>query len=241
MVMGLRHFSTGILPADGIGKRSARVAHRQGRSFWLERLHSLSGIVPIGAFLLVHFYENGTVLQGAAAFDTTAKDVRSISFLPFFEIFFILLPILYHMVYGLALTTITRPNNVRYSYRRNAFFTIQRVSGVILVLFILYHLITLRFGLFLNGPPTYAAMVSTLANPIVLIWYLIGVTTATLHLSSGAWSFLVRWGITIGAQSQHAAAYVCAVFFVLLTAAGWAISFAFFFGARQVLALHGLP
>ena len=40
--------------------------------FALKRLHSLTGVVPIGLFLLEHLYTNARALQGAAAFDTAA-------------------------------------------------------------------------------------------------------------------------------------------------------------------------
>ena len=35
------------------------------RHFWLRRLHSLSGIVPVGGFLAFHLYENYSATQGA--------------------------------------------------------------------------------------------------------------------------------------------------------------------------------
>ena len=35
----------------------------QGSSFWLRRLHSLSGIVPIGAFLIEHFPQQPRVAR----------------------------------------------------------------------------------------------------------------------------------------------------------------------------------
>ena len=37
----------------------------QGNSFLLRRLHSLTGIVPIGAFLIEHFISNSEATKGA--------------------------------------------------------------------------------------------------------------------------------------------------------------------------------
>jgi len=37
----------------------------EGMSFLLRRLHSLTGIVPIGAFLLEHFLSNAEAFKGA--------------------------------------------------------------------------------------------------------------------------------------------------------------------------------
>ena len=43
--------------------------------FMLKRLHSLTGVVPIGLFLLEHFFTNSRALQGAGAFDQAAADL----------------------------------------------------------------------------------------------------------------------------------------------------------------------
>ncbi len=34
------------------------------------------------------------------------------------------------------------------------------------------------------------------ANPLMLAFYIVGILSATFHLSNGIWSFLVSWGIT---------------------------------------------
>ena len=52
----------------------------QGYSFWLRRLHSLSGIVPIGAFLIEHFISNAFATRGPAAY---TKQVELLSSFPF--------------------------------------------------------------------------------------------------------------------------------------------------------------
>ena len=41
----------------------------------LRRLHSLSGVVPLGLFLLEHFYTNSVATHGAAAFNHAADDL----------------------------------------------------------------------------------------------------------------------------------------------------------------------
>ena len=75
------------------------------RHFWLRRLHSLSGIVPIGGFLAFHLYENYTATRGADAYNEMARDAPgdcpSRSSL---EIAIIIVPLLFHGVYGLFVT-----------------------------------------------------------------------------------------------------------------------------------------
>src|SRR5204862_336824 len=48
--------------------------------FTLKRLHSLSGVVPIGLFLLEHLYTNARSLQGPAAFDAAVADLARLAF-----------------------------------------------------------------------------------------------------------------------------------------------------------------
>ena len=48
--------------------RRAAIARGQGTSFIWRKLHSLLGIVPIGAFLLEHLLSNFEALKGPLAY-----------------------------------------------------------------------------------------------------------------------------------------------------------------------------
>ena len=52
----------------------------EGHSFLLRRLHSLSGIVPVGLFLIEHFISNAFATRGPGAY---AKQVELLSGFPF--------------------------------------------------------------------------------------------------------------------------------------------------------------
>jgi succinate dehydrogenase / fumarate reductase cytochrome b subunit len=73
----------------------------KGNSFLLRRLHSLSGIVPIGAFLLEHFVSNFEAFHGPEAYGRQVAFLNSLPFVLAMEIVFIWIPILYHGVYGI--------------------------------------------------------------------------------------------------------------------------------------------
>ena len=124
--------------------------------FWLRRLHSLTGVVPVGGFLIYHFWENATALQSPAAYDEMAGHARNLQLLIFVEVGLILVPLLYHALYGLFIAAYTRVNVGAYSYARNRLFMWQRVTGIILVLFIIYHVMVLRFGAFAQVQASYA-------------------------------------------------------------------------------------
>ena len=52
----------------------------EGLSFLLRRLHSLSGIVPVGAFLVEHFVSNAYATNGPHAYATQIKFLNSLPF-----------------------------------------------------------------------------------------------------------------------------------------------------------------
>jgi succinate dehydrogenase / fumarate reductase, cytochrome b subunit len=207
------------------------LAIRLSRTFVLRKLHQLSGIVPLGLFLLEHFYTNSKALgaNGAADFNKAVTELQSIPYILFIEIGGIFIPLIYHAVYGLVITVEARPNNLAYPYPRNWFYLVQRITGVILFFFIFFHVMNFRFGAipFLNqqsvaeNPGIAFDIVAREFRmvPIFLI-YLVGITSTVWHLANGAWLFMVDWGIVIGERAQRYAGYACIGFGVLLLLVG---------------------
>src|SRR5271154_5744893 len=76
----------------------------QGNSFLLRKLHSLTGIVPIGAFLVEHLISNFEALKGPGAYGAQVRFLNSLPLVRVLEWGFIFLPILYHALYGLFIT-----------------------------------------------------------------------------------------------------------------------------------------
>ncbi len=205
------------------------MAIRLSRTFVLRKLHQVSGIMPLGIFLLEHFYTNSKALSGQADFNNAVKDLQAIPYILLVEIGGIFIPLIYHAVYGLVITIEARPNNLNYPYPRNWFYTIQRVTGVILFFFITFHVLNFRFGLIpgLNTMsvarhPDQAFQVVAREFSIVPIFivYVIGITSTVWHLANGVWLFLVDWGITIGDRAQRLAGYACIGIGAVLLAVG---------------------
>ncbi len=65
------------------------------RTFVLRKLHQLTGIVPLGAFLLEHFYTNSKALMGAVNFNTAVADLQSVPYVLAIEITVIFIPLIY--------------------------------------------------------------------------------------------------------------------------------------------------
>ena len=212
------------------------MAIRLSRTFILRKLHQLSGIMPLGIFLLEHFYTNSKALAGEAAFNGAVKDLQSIPYILLVETGGIFIPLIYHAVYGLVITVEARPNNLHYPYARNWFYTIQRVTGIILFFFILFHVLNFRFGLIpglntvsvAHHPEQSFGIVAGEFRMIpIFIIYVIGITATVWHFANGIWLFLVDWGITIGERAQRLAGYACIVFGVVLLAVGLNAAVAF--------------
>jgi succinate dehydrogenase / fumarate reductase, cytochrome b subunit len=212
------------------------LAIKLSRTFVLRKLHQLSGIMPLGIFLLEHFYTNSKALTGAVDFNNAVKDLQSIPYILFVEIGGIFIPLIYHAVYGLVITMEARPNNLAYPYPRNWFYTIQRITGVILFFFITFHVLNFRFGLIpglntisvAHNPQRAFEIVSNEFRMVpIFIIYMIGITATVWHLANGIWLFLVDWGITIGERAQRLTGYACIAFgvFLLLVGINAAIAF----------------
>lgn len=212
------------------------MAIRLSRTFVLRKLHQLSGIMPLGAFLLEHFYTNSKALGGASSFNTAVADLQAIPYILLVETGGIFIPLIYHAVYGMVITVEARPNNLNYPYPRNWFYTIQRLTGIILFFFIAFHVLNFRFGLIpgLNNvsvahhPDEAFAIVSREFSMIpIFIVYVVGITATVWHFANGIWLFMVDWGITIGDRAQRLTGYACIAAGVLLLAVGLNAAIAF--------------
>ncbi|MEJ7618368.1 MAG: succinate dehydrogenase cytochrome b558 subunit [Pyrinomonadaceae bacterium] len=205
------------------------MAVRISRTFLLRKLHQLSGIVPLGLFLVGHFFTNSKALGGAEKFNEAVGDIQDIPYLIFVEIFGIFIPLVYHAVYGMVITWEARPNNLSYPYPRNWFYSIQRITGIILFFFILFHILNFRFGLVpgLNTEAVahypdkaFAIVAREFSIPWVFFLYVVGITATVWHLANGLWLFAVDWGIVIGERAQRLTGYACIAAGVALLAVG---------------------
>lgn len=196
--------------------------------FYWRRLHSLLGVIPVGLFVVQHLIINHFATQGEEAFNKASAFMGNLPFVIFLEFAVIYIPILFHGILGIYIAFTAKNNPVKLSYFRNWMFTIQRITGVLLLAFIAWHVWDTRIQkAFFDVDVNFEMMENVLSNPIVLILYLIGILSATFHLSNGLWSFLVRWGITQTPSSQRISSWVMTGVFVVLSIIGVRAAFAF--------------
>lgn len=231
--------------------------------FLLRRLHSLSGIVPIGVFLIVHLTTNSSILWGAlnaraglyasdpigrgvATFQHEVNFINNLPFVLLMEIFGIWLPIAFHAALGVVYAMTGSRNTAAYAYQGNKRYVWQRLSGYIGVLFIFYHIATLRWGWNFMVPDgtkwshhfaasTLAAALRgeggrwTPAGVVVSSFYFVGITMLVFHFANGLWTAAITWGVTISRAAQRRWGWVCTGLGVALLGAGWSALGGFLF------------
>ncbi|SES08472.1 succinate dehydrogenase subunit C [Gracilibacillus ureilyticus] len=200
----------------------------ENRDFLYRRLHSLLGVVPIGIFLIQHLVVNHFAVYGPESFNKAAHFMESLPFRYALETLIIFLPILFHAVLGVYIVFVARNNVRRYGFFRNWMFFLQRITGIITLIFIVWHVWQTRVQIGLgNVELDYSLMEDILASPAMFWFYVIGVVSTTFHFANGLWSFLVTWGITVTPRSQKIATYATLIVFLAVTYIGIRALFAF--------------
>jgi succinate dehydrogenase / fumarate reductase cytochrome b subunit len=202
----------------------------------------LTGIVPVGFYMVQHLTLNSFTLAGADRFDNVICFFESLPFhiLLALEVCAIWLPLLFHSIYGLFIYSRAKSNFVgtRYGWSQNRMYWLQRMSGIVIFFFLCMHVATTTGVKYLTGNSDvikYAAWHEKLTSYgyIWFVVYLIGIVASTYHLSYGIWNFCIRWGITISDKAQQNVQKVSLGVFVVLTLLGWA--------ALAGFLIHGAP
>lgn len=216
----------------------------------LRRLHSLSGVAPIGLFLFPHLTTNSSIVwgkalnaekfthlgitaegAGIATFQHEVDFIHGLPALILIEVFGLWLPIAYHILLGIYFARSGRLNVDRYRYQGNVRYALQRLTGYIGVLFIFLHVSSLRWGWTYWGlAPTFDADAATSSTALHLqsgstglllaAFYLVAVLALVFHFANGLWTAAITWGLTITEGAQRRWGYVCAVVGVALAVAG---------------------
>lgn len=199
--------------------------------FLLRRLHSLTGIL-FGGYVIIHLLVNATLIQGMSeggtltVYQVQVDKIHSLPFLLLVEWSTIYLPILFHTFYGLWLTYTGQPNVAQYPYGKNVFYTFQRITALVLVFFIFFHVFGMKglFGPTLTFDPQHATQ-STI-NHMNASWFIgwfiypIGILCAAFHLANGFWTAAISWGLTVSAAAQKRWGWVCFALFLFTLGCG---------------------
>ena len=202
--------------------------------FLIYRLFSLAGLIPIGAYLVVHLITNSLVLNGPAAYQDAVGQIHSLGvFLPFVEWTFIFIPILFHAAIGLIIIAGGMPNANAYPYGGNIRYTLQRATGMIVFAFIIWHVIQMHhLGLLFGGghfepEAATSSTAATLSPAWIRGLYAIGIVSAVYHLSNGLWTQGITWGIWTTQAAMQRAGRFCLAFGLVIGCIGLAALYGF--------------
>ena len=196
----------------------------KGHSFFWRKLHSLTGIVPIGAFLVEHIISNWEIVNGPLAYAQQVKFLNALPLVRVLEWVFIFIPLAYHAGYGVFITFRGRSNANVYPWAGNWAYIAQRVTGLIALAYIIQHVYRQRFaGVSLPEHPGLAyakVQFEFISHPWMIAVYAIAMVATCWHFAYGVWLFGAKWGITPGDNARKKSAWACGAVGTALCAMG---------------------
>jgi succinate dehydrogenase / fumarate reductase cytochrome b subunit len=195
--------------------------------------------------MVVHLLTNSTILDSPGTFQRAVFGIHGLgSALPLVEWVFIFIPILFHAIIGVVIIAGGIPNTQAYPYARNFLYTMQRATGMIAFLFIMWHVFHMH-GWFhsqwwidnvatplgghmfrpYNAASTLGEAMQGTGAIIVILLYAIGVLSCVFHLANGIWTMGITWGVWISPEAQTRASWACGGLGVLLAIVGMSALF----------------
>jgi succinate dehydrogenase / fumarate reductase cytochrome b subunit len=176
-------------------------------SLGLKIVMALTGVVLFG-FVVAHMIGNLQVYMGPEALNAYAVLLRALGHGAALWVAraVLLVSVVLHIWSAWRLTQMNnaaRAVGYREKVYREATYASRtmRWSGVLLLLFIVYHLMHFTFGLravhprFVHGD-VYHNFVTGFQNPLVSGFYILAMLALGLHLYHGAWSFMQTLGLS---------------------------------------------
>jgi succinate dehydrogenase / fumarate reductase cytochrome b subunit len=165
----------------------------------LQRIFSLTGLVPLGAFLVLHVATNAVALAGTDAFVRAADALQSFPGMIFAEVLFVYAPLLAHAGIGTWLVA-TGENLTEPSPYSKPVRAALRATGAGALVFLVGHLAELTFrvpGARLGGGELATLLAADLSStvkgmPLVGMGYLVGTACVVFHFAAGAWAYVAR-------------------------------------------------
>lgn len=174
-------------------------------------LMAVTGLIWIG-YVIMHMYGNLKVFQGSEHFNEYAEGLRFLGAPIFGHLHLLMIArivlvaaILVHIWAAYSLFAMAREARpVSYASRRvvqaNYASVTMRYGGVVILLFIIYHLAHLTWGLnpvhsdYIRGDAYHNLVYGFQSLPVVII-YLVALVALALHLFHGTWSMFQTLGL----------------------------------------------
>ncbi len=151
--------------------------------------------MPLGAYLVLHLFEATSAVEGRQAFAEGMRGVGSGTLTLVAEVTLVLVPLVVHA--GLGIYLWVRPSDEPSPYATPAMRTLQRGSGLVVLVFLALHL-SHTFALELGGAEAsllYDRLRVDMGTPLYLGVYVIGTAAVALHLANGLPAAARRFGV----------------------------------------------
>ena len=198
--------------------------------FLSRRIHSLTGVFPVGLFLIYHLYLQLYLHSGAEVYNKEINQFYDSPLAIWALIFIVYIPLFFHAFLGIRLIfeTSLQPS---YTYFSHLLYWLQRISGIGVLLFVVAHIWNTQLGPWIAGNwgTHYEHLASGFADPdsglVTKTVYLLGITGAIFHFSNGINTFCMTWGIALTPKSQSKVRIISIfLFFILSTSTLYALS-----------------
>ena len=194
--------------------------------FLLRRIHSLTGVVPVGLFLVYHLYLQLYLHYGADIYNNQVNSFYDSPLATWALVIVVYIPLLFHSLLGVLLVF---ENKIQpsYTYFSHLLYWLQRISGIGVLLFIIAHVWNAKLGPWIAGTwgTHFEHLSSGFADPetgmLTKTVYLLGVLGAVFHFANGLITFCMTWGIALTPTSQKRVRSFSILVFIILTASAF--------------------
>jgi succinate dehydrogenase / fumarate reductase cytochrome b subunit len=194
--------------------------------FLTRRIHSLTGLVPVGLFLVYHLYLQLYLHSGAEVYNEVINGFYDSPLAIWSLVIVVYIPLFFHAFFGIRLIFESKIQP-SYTYFSHLLYWLQRISGVGVLLFTIAHVWNAQLGPWVAGTwgTHFEHLSSGFADPdsglITKAVYLLGTIGAVFHFSNGINTFCMTWGIALTPKSQIRVRILSILLFIILAASAF--------------------
>lgn len=187
--------------------------------FWIRKMNSAISIVLILSFYMLYVLPMSKAADGPDGFDGLMILINSIPLIGWVEAFLIPIPLLLHTALMTMTSYSSSINVISYPCYRNWLYLAKRISGFVIIPFVVYHLFINRISyIFGKGEFGYYHILKDFAPLRVDIIYVVGFLCMAFYLGSSVESLFFEWGFATTPRSRrvlNAVMWIMASIFVL--------------------------
>lgn len=186
--------------------------------FILRRLYSVTGVFPLFLFLFLQYvlaslllFASKDIVQSVILFQSHPVVLVS-------EFLFLSFPLIFHFGYGLLLIYNGQLNLAAYPYEGNLRYVMERVVGVLFIVFLSFHIYqsaTLLMG-DMMGYQFLQDMILAHRSPVGMVVYWMALLAAGFYFCQRFWGFCIDWGWTPKPLLQRFLLRSLKVFWILM-------------------------